>query len=257
MTSCGLVYIPNDKEKAFEELLPKLFEALDNENETALYELFSADTREQCDNLQEQISALFAFYGGPTDDYNISDVPMQVSTHFEKPGTQKIADATIPVRSGEQYYFFHICLTYKHYDEKQVGITQLEFYTADEMCALRESSESMMERKGLYIHAEKDLECEIRTICLSPLRYTSREHINLDEVKEFTKGSCSFTEFVEKFGEANAKESTVSYYYYELPKENGAPRYLMVSEWEGELRSISIVDDFKFVESIWKNKDVK
>ena len=144
---------------------------------------------------------------------------------------------------------------FEHYDEKQVGITQLEFYTADEMCAFRESDDQWIERKGLYLHAEKNLECEIRTIDGYPISYTPANHtINVEEVKEFLKSSFSFPEFVERFGNANAKSPIVNYYYYELPKENGEPRYLLVSEHDEVILIITIVDDFKFVEKLWEKE---
>ena len=253
--SCGLVYIPNNEEKAFESILPKLFEALDSDDNVAIYELFSPAVREQSDNLQEQITALISVYSGPTDEFNYEDVPMQGSGHIGNPGNWASAYATIPVRSSDNYYFFEIDLIFEHYDEKQVGITQLEFYTADEMCAFRESDESWIERKGLYVHAEADLQCEIRTIDSYPLRYTSKNHIiNLNEVEEFIKSSSSFREFTEKFGEANAKSPIVDYYYYELPKEKGEPRYLLVDEHEEIILSLTIVDDFKFIDLIWENE---
>lgn len=255
IVSCGLVYIPKNEEKAFKELLPKLFEALENEDEAAIYSLFSPAVREQSDNLQEQISALITACSGPIDEFDLEHVSIHGREHIGDPGNWASADATIPVRSGDNYYFFDIYLVFEHYDKKQVGIAQLEFYTADERCAFRESDDPWIERNGLYLHSEKNLGCEIRTIDGYPIRYTSTNHtINLGEVKEFLKSSSSFSKFVEIFGEANAKSPVVNYYYYELPKENGEPRYLRVSEYDEAILSITIVDDFKFVKTLWKNE---
>ena len=106
MVSCGLVYIPNDEEKAFEEILPKLFEALKNGNEDAIYDLFSPTVRKQSNNLQEQISALITDYSVPIDEFDLENVPMHQSEHIGNPGNWACADATIPVRSGDNYYFF-------------------------------------------------------------------------------------------------------------------------------------------------------
>ena len=123
------------------------------------------------------------------------------------------------------------------------------------MCAFRESDDQCIERKGLYLHTEKNLGCEIRTIDGGPIRYMPTNHtINVEEVQEFLKSSSSFSEFIERFGEANAKSPVVNYYYYELPKENGEPRYLLVSEHDEVIRIITIVDDFKFVEMLWQNE---
>ena len=248
IVSCGLVYIPNDEERAFGKLLPKLFEALENGDETTIYGLFSPTVRKQSNNLQKQISALITACNVPIDEFDLENVPIHSSEHIGDPGNWASADATIPVRSGNNYYFFGIHLVFEHYDEKEIGITQLEFYTADEMCAFRESNDQWIDRKGLYLHSEKNLGCEIRTIAGKPVRYTPTNHaINIEEVQEFLKSYSSFSEFIEMFGEANAKSPEVDYYYYELPKENGEPRYLCVSEYKGVIHSITIEDDFKVI----------
>ncbi len=251
MVSCRLVYIPNDEEKAFEEILPKLFEALKNGNEDAIYDLFSPTVRKQSNNLQEQISALITDYSVPIDEFDLENVPMHQSDHIGNPGNWARADATIPARSGDDYYFFRIYLVYEHYDENQIGITQLEFYTSDEMCAFRESDDQWIERKGLYLHTEKNLGCEIRTIDGEPIRYMPTNHtINVEEVQEFLKSSSSFSEFIERFGEANAKSPRVNYYYYELPKEKGEPRYLCIREHDEVIRSATIEDDLAVIEMV-------
>ena len=255
IVSCGLVYIPNEEEKAFEELLPKLFEALENGDEATIYGLFSPAVRNQSNNLEEQISSLITAYSVPIDEFDLENIPILGSEHIGNPGNWASADATIPVRSGDNYYFFIIHLVFEHYDEKQIGITQLEFYTADEMCAFRERDDQWIERKGLYLHSEKNLGCEIRTIAGYPIRYTpTNDAINIEEVQEFLKSSSSFSEFIERFGEANAKSPKVNYYYYELPKENGKPQYLRIIAHNEVIHSIAIEDDFKFVEMLWQKE---
>ena len=253
--SCGLVYIPNDEKKAFGELLPKFFQALDNGDENAIFELFSPEVREQSEHLQQQITALIAVYNGPTDEFDLESVSMTTEGHIGEPGGWESATCTIPARSGEDYYFFRIRLMFEHYDEKQIGITQLDFFTADEKCAFGEDGGKFSDQKGLYLHAEKDLECETRTINGYPVRYTATNHtVSIESAKEFMKGSTSFSEFVERFGEANARSPFVDYYYYELPREDGDPRYLHISHHNDEMRFITIVDDFKFIEMVWENE---
>jgi len=75
--SCGLVYIPNNEEKAFAQLLPKFFAALDSGDEDAVYNLFSPEVRGKSDNLKSQISSLTALYSGPTDEYDYENVGIQ------------------------------------------------------------------------------------------------------------------------------------------------------------------------------------
>ena len=249
--SCGLVYIPNEEEEAFESMLHKLFAALDEGDIVAIYELFSPAIREQCDDLQEQIAALVSVYTGPTDEFYFDGL-LHTGEHLGESGKTASADTTVPVRSGDNYFFFYIDLTFEHYDEKQLGITQLEFFTADEMCAFIESEDKLIGREGFYLHAEKTLDCEIRTIDSKPYRYTATDRtIDADEVKKFLDSSNSFSSFTERFGEPNASEWV--FYYYELPKENGEPRYLEINgDNDGIIDSATIVDDFKFVETVWK-----
>ena len=254
-SSCGLVYIPNDEEKAFEQLLPKLFGDLDSGDEDAVYNLFSPAVREENDDLKERIALLTALYSGPTDEYDYENVGMQSEEHIGNSENWKRACATIPVRSGGNYYWFYIDLMYENFDKAQVGITQLEFYTAYERCAYHESDSKNIERKGLYLHAEKELCGEVRAIYGQPYGYTSAGRtLNLAEVKDFLENSHSFSAFKEHFGKPNAERI---YHYYELSKEGGEPRYLCIGAYDGDgtIYSVTIVDDFKYIKTVWNLDD--
>ena len=255
LVSCGLIYMPNNEEKALGQLLPKLFTALDSGNEEAVYNLFSPSVREQSDNLKDQISLLANLYSGPTDEYDYENIGIHSKEHIGKPGNWASANATIPVRSGDKYYWFYIDLMYENFDESQVGITQLEFYTADERCAFIMSENKKTERSGLYLHAEKALGGEVRTIDGRPYRYTDvTRNIYIAEVKEFLKTSHSFSEFEKRFGKPNAEDI---YHYYELEEENGEPRYLCIGDYDddGTIYIVSIVDDFKYIKTVWELED--
>ena len=75
-----------------------------------------------------------------------------------------------------------------------------------------------------------------------------------DDVKGFMEETNSYTEFVEKYGEPNAIEV---YYCYELPDENGEPRYLQLSvdEEDDVIRNISVNSDLEWKYLLWKNEE--
>jgi len=144
---------------------------------------------------------------------------------------------------------------YENFDETQVGITQLEFYTADEKCAFIESESKRIKRSGLYLHAEKVLDGEVRAIDGQIYRYAATGRtLDLAEVKDFLETSNSFTAFKERFGKPNAERI---YHYYELNKENGEPRYLCIGAYDGDgtIYSVTIVDEFKYIKIFWKFDD--
>lgn len=246
-SSCEMIYISNNDKKSLENVASELFMALDNGDEDAIYNLFSSEVRNKCYDLKEQIALLVSLYSGPTDEFKIG--PSQTSEHFAGKQSWKSTNTVIPVRSSEEYFWFHIELMYENYNEDKIGVTQLDFCTIDEEFTM----DKKIDREGLYLHTEKVLDYEICVINSKPCRYTNVNRIiDLDDVKKFIKTSKSFNDFVSHFGKPNAENI---FYYYELPKENGEPRYLRISEDNGEIYSMSLVDDFEFVEEVWKSKD--
>ena len=255
LSSCGLlglIYIPAHDEEAFADLLPKLFEALDNRDEAAIYDLFSDATKEKCADLREKITTLVATYSGPTDEYDFDSIMFHTEEYIGGSGNTGKTMATFPIRSGEDYYYFYIALMYEHYDEAQIGIEHLDFYTLDEKYA--HHGEWREDRAGLYIYAETELDYEVRVIDSTTYRYTPNNRtIDIGEVERFLQMSNSRAAFVKHFGEPNAEDI---YFCYELPSENGEPRYLMLGDDnEGMIYSATIVDDFDFIKSIWKDEE--
>ncbi len=255
LSSCGLlglIYIPAHDEEAFADLLPKLFEALDNRDEAAIYDLFSNATKEKCADLQEKITTLVATYSGPTDEYDFDSIMFHTEEYIGGSGNTGKTMATFPIRSGEDYYYFYIALMYEHYDEAQIGIVQLDFYTLDEKYA--HHGEWREDRAGLYIYAETELDYEVRVIDSTTYRYTPKNRtIDIGEVERFLQMSNSRAAFVKHFGEPNAEDI---YFCYELPSENGEPRYLLLGDdFDGMIYSATIVDDFDFIKLIWEDKE--
>ena len=254
LCSCNMIYIDDSKEqKAYKDTITVLFDALDNKDATTIYNLFSPSVREQDRDLKEQIEKMISVYKGPMDEIGWDGL-LAGGGSYE--GGEKIKNAytTFPVRSGDTYFWCYLDLIYENtFDEEQIGITQLEFYTADELCIVwYDDNAKIVESVGLEVRAEKTLDTVIRCIGGRPLKYSSTTSaLDIDEVNEFFKTSTVFADFNSRFGPPNAENI---YYYYNLPEENGKPRYLQIgTNDDGTIYGANIVDDFKYVETVFDN----
>ena len=140
------------------------------------------------------------------------------------------------------------------FDEDEIGITQLDFCTADEYCySFYDEDAQISDAVGLNVYADIKLDEEIRCISGKPHKYSQNtKPLDISSVKAFLKASQSLKEFENRFGEPNAENI---YIYYELPKTEGKVQYLQICEDEDEILSVCIVDDFKFIEVIFDSED--
>ena len=129
----------------------------------------------------------------------------------------------------------------------------MDFYTADAYCTLEYDNLKIVDAVGLTVHADATIENEIRCINGHPYMYSaSTKALDIDEVRKFFKGSNSFSEFEQRFGQPNAKNI---YCYYELPIENGECRYIQIGTDNETIYSATIVNAFEYIETIYrKNK---
>ncbi len=253
LCGCGMIYIDDSKEKkAYQDTITALFDALDRKDADAIYNLFSLSVREKDKDLKEQIEKLLSAYKGPTDEIGWDGL-LVGGASYEYGEKSKDACTTFPVRSGDIYFWCYLELMYENTaDEKQIGITQLDFYTADECCIFRyDDHAKIADSVGLEVYAEKTLEEDVRCIRGWPHKYSPTKALNIDDVKDFFKNSNSITDFKTRFGEPNAEHI---YIYYELQQENEKPRYLEIGIDCDSIYYVSIVDDFKYIETIFKDE---
>ena len=80
--------------------------------------------------------------------------------------------------------------------------------------------------------------------------YIDRQ-LDLAEVKEFLETCHLYEEFVKKFGVPNAYRYTA---FYELPPEEGEPRYLEIyyHEKTREISCVNIVSHVKYKGTLWE-----
>ena len=255
LSGCGLVYIDDSKEKtAYNDAVTSLFNALDKRDNEAIYNLFSPSVREQDEDLEDQIDKLLSIYAGPTDKIGWDGL-LGGGASYDDGKHSKNAFTSFPVRSGNAYYWCYLDLMYENtYDDQQIGIVQLDFYTADEYCILEyDDNLKIVDSVGLTVHADATIENEIRCISGHPHMYsTSTEPLNIDAVRNFFKVSNSFSEFTKQFGQPNAKNI---YCYYELPMENAKPRYLQIGTVNDTIYSATIENDFEYIETVYNENN--
>ena len=255
LCGCGMIYIDDSKEqKAYRDAVNSFFKALDEKNEEAIYQLFSPYIRENDKDIESQIEKLMSVYSGPTDEIGWDGL-LSGSGSYEYGKKIKNARATFPVRSGDTYFWCYLKLTYENtFDETQIGITQVDFYTDDEYCILSYDEEAKIyDTYGLEIYAEKTISEDIRCIDGRPHKYNSdTKELNINDVKKFFQTKNIFSEFEVTFGKPNAEHI---YAYYVLPQEKGKPRYLELGIDGDEIYAARIVDDFAYIDTIFTQEE--
>ena len=241
------------EDRAYQDITTELFDALDRKDAEAMYQLFSPAVREQDKDLIEQINTLFSVYTDTTDEIGGDGVTSGGSSRNDGKRSS-YATAWFPVRSGNTYYWFYLNFMYENtFDETQIGLTQLEFYTADEFCTLWYNEEKLGTAVGLTVYAERTLEEEVRCINGHPYKYSSAtKMLDLSDVRDFFNNSSNFSDFKTRFGEPNAE---CTWIYYELPQENGKPRYLHLSVCDDEITYANIVDDFNSIKPVFDREE--
>lgn len=127
---------------------------------------------------------------------------------------------------------------------------------ADYYCALcyEEDYAKWPDTLGLSVLTDYPIGCEVRAIDGYPYKYTQIERtLSEEELTDFFDTTDSYAQFRKQFGESNAANI---YYFYELPPENGKPRYLKlgVAGQRDEVYAANIVDDFGYIRTLWKKE---
>lgn len=250
LLGCGVSRFDTSREqKAYGDTITTLFQALDSKDTDAIYSLFSPAVREQDEDLKEQINKLLSVYEGPVDEIGWNGL-VGGGSSSDHGNTEKYTLATFPVRCGETYYWFYVNLMYVNtFDKNQKGITQIDFYTADEHYIFRYEDRKFVEHPGLNIYAEKTLDEEVRCIEQYPYKYsTATPPLNVEDVTRFLESSNSFTEFKSYFGQPNAEDV---WYFYELSRDSDKTQYLQISSYDDTIDHITITDDFRYIETIY------
>ena len=241
------------EERVYVEAIEAIFTALDAGDADALYDLFSAEAKAGDPDLEADIARMMEVYEGPYVTHGFDGL-LGGSAHFEQEGSTYSIFTSTPIEAGDTYYWIYLNYTYQcDPNPANIGITELEFFTADEWCLeLYDEESTRQPSRGLTVYAEKTLDGEWRCIYGDPIQYAHREAINPGEAVAQLEKTDSFSAFKEVFGEPAGSHI---YHYYPLPDEDGEQRWLCVGAVEDEdwVYGIFAVDRFAWVEELWDN----
>lgn len=248
------------KPDPFNQAVDDFFAALDAGDKEAIKEMFAPSVQNEDTDLEKQIEYLIEKYPGPTEYCGRDGADHE--SHSSRKGKRTSSGwSPFPVISNGEYYWCTFEITYQNdTDKDQAGITQVCFFSFNDYCDIRyDEDKKYPSENGLIVCLDYPLDCEVRSVGGEPYKYTSGKGV-LDEaeIKEFLVSATeeyeqSWWYFEEKYGEPNA--SLYDYYHiYELPSEDGQPRYMIVSG-EHDITSVSIFDDIEFLYNLWSDDD--
>ena len=251
LSGCRSAYVDDPKENtAYNDAITSLFNAMDAKNSEAIYNLFSPSIREQDKDLEDQIDKLLSVYSGPIDEIGWDGL-LAGGASYSDGDYSKNASTTFPVRSGNTYYWCYLELMYENtYDDQQIGIVQMDFFTADEYCILEYDDQlKIVDSVGLTVHADATVESEIRCINSHPYMYSATtEPLDIEAVRSFFKVSDSFSEFIKQYGQPNAENI---YCCYELLTDGGEYSYLQICTNNDTIYGANVVNAFEYIETIY------
>ena len=252
----GELYLSKEA-RLYNETVDNFFVALDAGDKDAIRGMFSPRAQVTDTDLDVQIVRLLEAYSGPTDICG-RDGSMVHGSYSNHHGTHTSSvDSKFPVVSNGKYFWCLLDFMYENDSDKdQIGITRINFYSANDYCALRYSEDSYISTvAGLSVYMQYPLDCEIRAISGYPYKYTPTvKPLNETEVRAFLENSSSYTEFAERFGAPNAQNIST---YWELATENGTLHYLElgIDKETDSIYDAAVVDDFDWLYMLWKKDD--
>ena len=244
---CGSLFVDNESE-IYSKTVYEFLDALDNKDTSAIYNLFSASVQKDCNNLKEKIEELVLLYKGTTE--RIGDISsLAGDASYEDGNVCKNAYTTFPIFSNGKYFWIHLDLMYENtLDENQIGITKLDFLTADAYYDIWSSENHQEENIGLNIFNKNVKNYNIISINNYPYNYIKTKKLNLDEVKSFFKNSTSMNAFIEKFGQPSSSDEFG--YIYPLFEDGEEELYLYISCEDDKIIYSDVLSNFAYIDKI-------
>lgn len=238
-----------DKESdIYSKTVYELLDALDNKDVNAIYNLFPVSVQNDCEKLKEKIEEFVLVYSGVTEKIgDISSLAGGASYEYGK--ACKNAYTTFPIFSDGKYYWIYLDLMYENtFDENQIGITQLDFFTADAYYDFWSSEAKQNTNIGLNIFNKKIDNYNVISINNYPYNYYPTENLNIEEVKSFFKMSTSLEDFEKRFGAAAASDEFG--FIYSLPEQDGESRFLYISCEGDKIIYSDILSNFSYIDTV-------
>jgi hypothetical protein len=249
-SGCGSPLWENE-EALYGEKVEEFVTALDASDSDAMCALFSQTVRQLDKDLNQQIEKLLSVYPKGQSQQHWDGLCHGGYTQEDGLRTAA-ADATFPVVVDGEYFW--IFLRYVYVDEinpDNVGLEQVRVYTAEEYCVyFSEGDFSDAGELGLMVHAELQLDTQVRCIQGCPYAFTSTDSlVDLSEAEAFILSNPDWDAFRMKFGQPNAVD-TPWWYWYEVEAESGHRRYLEICAENGIIIYANVVGEFEWIRSI-------
>lgn len=246
ISGCGSFFVDEERE-IYNKTIDELFAAVEDKNAEAIYNLFSPYVQNECKDLEEKIEEFISIYSGPVQ--KIGDILLAGGASYDNGKSCKNAYTTFPVFTDGEYYWFYLDLMYDNtFDESQIGITQLDFLTADAYYDFRSSEVKQGKDIGLNIFNKEINDYNVISINNYPYNYRPTENLNIDEVKSFFKTSTSLADFEKRFGTAAASDEFG--FMYSLPEQDGESRFLYVSCRGDKIIYSNILGNFSYIDTV-------
>lgn len=241
-----------------------LVDALEAGDEGAIVGLFSPSARASSKDLEGGAHELVERCSGQVEYLDDQSVTRPVESEKIDGGKRRVELAVgFSFALGGQNYWCHMTTVSENdLDESEVGVSTLIVWSEDAYSAMLYDARGTEwpEGPGLHLQLDYPLEWETRLVDGDPLRYESGDAISdVDEAVTFlSEGDKTVANFRERFGQPCCVSWTGDgVIYYELPEEDGEPRYLEVSgpAPEKPVYSAHVVGERGVVEKVWGADD--
>lgn len=247
------------EEKAYLKAANEFLSAIESGDREAVRDCFSVNVQKSDAEMEEQIDRLLELCSGQITFKNEDDLLLYGNYSNDHGKRTALAGDTLLYMCGDTYFWCFMGLTYQNdEDPDDVGITFANVFTKEyerALCSDEDYGEMPdFHEPGLRVltadQLSRPVEGDIRTICENAIVYTPTAVLDEAEVTAFLEQDSSHSGFVEHFGPPCGEWI---YKYYELPEENGEPRYLRVG-WDkstDEIYSVTVCNDVKRLRQIW------
>lgn len=237
-----------------------LVSALDEGDADAIAGLFSPNVRASVEGLEDGARELVELRSAPVTYVNRDSAARPVERERVDDHRRRVElEANFSLALGEQNLWVYLTLVSEDdFDEGEVGVNSLAVFSEDFYCAMIHDLPDAIYsiEPGLRVYRDYPLEWETRVVDDEPLRYEEGTAVlDVTEVTAFLdEAPRTVADFEVRFG----RPCCVSWMgggtvYYELPLEDGEPRYLEVNAaTEGEpVFAAYSVDERGVVALVW------
>ena len=237
-----------------------LLAALEEGDEDAIVGFFSPSVRSSAEDLKDRARELVESCSGSVGYLDTHSAERPQESERVDHGKRRVelsAEFSFSL-DDKNYWCFMAVVSEDDFDEAEEGVSTLIVWSEDAYAAMLydEPGAAWPEGPGLHLRLDYPLTWETRLVDGDPLRLEGGGSVpDLAEAVAFLdEGERTVADFEERFGQPCCTSWTGDgIVYYELPEEEGEPRYLKVSAATPEKPAYSayVVDERAAVEKVW------